>query len=285
MIDNTLPHAVLISIDSMPGLQAARILAAKKIPVIAIAKDKNHHSCRTNVCEEIVITDTESEKLIEKLQELGPKFQKKAILFPCQDTDVLLVSRNRSKLSSWYEIALPEENIVEMLMDKMKFYSFAEANSFPVPKTLIINNSRDLDGVKSELNFPVLLKPTIRTPEWIANSSIKAFKIEDFEHLVSVYEKHRNWTESFVVQQWLEGDDTTLYSCNCYFDKNSKPHAAFIARKLRQWPPRTGQSCLGEECRNDEVLNVSLEVFKKVNFFGLGYLEMKFDQRTRKHYI
>jgi D-aspartate ligase len=76
-----------------------------------------------------------------------------------------------------------------------------------------------------------------------------------------------------------------LYSCNCYFDAYSEPLVTFIARKIRQWPPRTGTSCLGEECRNDHVLDASLKLFRSVNYHGLGYVEMKCDDRTGRHYI
>jgi len=283
--NHPIPCAIVISIDSMPGLQAARILAKKEIPVIALAKDPKHHSCRTNVCEEIITTDTESEQLITTLAEIGPTFNHKPVLFPCQDTDVLLVSRRRKKLEEWYHIVLPEPDVVEMLMDKVCFYAFAEEHSFPIPKTRVISNREQLEEVIPSLVFPCLLKPTMRTPEWIEHTASKAFIIPDEEELLSVFDRYQEWAEAFVVQQLIEGDDTTLYSCNCYFDRNSIPKATFIARKIRQWPPRTGQSCLGEECRNDVVLNVSLDVFREVKFQGLGYLEMKYDKKSQKYYI
>ncbi|MFC2160413.1 carboxylate--amine ligase [Acidobacteriota bacterium] len=279
------PYAVIVSIDSMPGLQAARILAAKNIPVIAIAKDASHHSCRTIVCKEIIITDTESYQLIEKLIEIGPTLNQKAVLFTCQDTDVLLVSRNRKKLEKWYHIALPKNETVEMLMDKMRFYEFAVNNSFPVPQTFIINNNAELEAAVKQIKFPCLLKPTIRTPKWIAHTETKAFKILNKDELDSTYNHHEDFAESFVLQQWLEGGETNLYSMNCYFDRKSNPLVTFIARKIRQWPPRTGQSCLGEECRNDDVLNTSIQLFKKVGYFGLGYLEMKHDLLSNKNFI
>jgi predicted ATP-grasp superfamily ATP-dependent carboligase len=88
-----------------------------------------------------------------------------------------------------------------------------------------------------------------------------------------------------MVQEWIEGNDADLYSCNCYFNGSAEPLVTFIARKLRQWPPETGTSCLGEECRNDVVLETSIRLFKSVNYNGLGYVEMKRDQRTGQHYI
>jgi predicted ATP-grasp superfamily ATP-dependent carboligase len=88
-----------------------------------------------------------------------------------------------------------------------------------------------------------------------------------------------------MVQDWVEGSDETLYSCNCYFDRDSEPLVSFIARKIRQWPPATGTACISVECRNDEVLEESMRLFRSVGYRGLGYLEMKQDSRTGKHYI
>ena len=59
------PCAVIIGLDSLQGLQTARVLAERKVPVIAIAKHPKYHSCRTNVCKEIIFTNTENEELIE----------------------------------------------------------------------------------------------------------------------------------------------------------------------------------------------------------------------------
>jgi D-aspartate ligase len=88
-----------------------------------------------------------------------------------------------------------------------------------------------------------------------------------------------------MVQEWIEGGDSELYSCNCYFNQQSQPVVTFVARKLRQWPPRTGTSCLGEECRNDTVLDLTVRLFREAGYYGLGYLEVKRDVRTGKHYV
>jgi len=86
--------------------------------------------------------------------------------------------------------------------------------------------------------------------------------------------------EWLLVQEWVEGDEDGLFSCNCYFDRLGQPVVTFVARKLRQWPPNIGTSASGVECRNDEVLTEALKLFGTVGFHGLGYLEMKRDVRT-----
>jgi predicted ATP-grasp superfamily ATP-dependent carboligase len=54
---------------------------------------------------------------------------------------------------------------------------------------------------------------------------------------------------------------------------------------LRQWPPATGQACLSQEVRNDEVLSETVRLFQSVDFRGLAYLEMKKDERSGRYFI
>ena len=105
------------------------------------------------------------------------------------------------------------------------------------------------------------------------------------EELIQAYENFKKFSDSFIVQEWIEGNDLNLYSCNCYFNRNSESVVAFVARKIRQWPPHIGQTSLGEECRDDVVLNESLRFFKKVGFVGMGYLEIKKEEKTGAYYL
>ena len=97
------PYAIVISIDSIQGLQLARILAQRKVPVVGITASLGYHTCRTRVCEEILCADTGTDELIRTLVALGPRLRHKAVLFPCHDKSVLIVSRNRQELEPWVQ--------------------------------------------------------------------------------------------------------------------------------------------------------------------------------------
>lgn len=284
--DNQQPYAIVIGLDHLNGLQTARILARHKVPIIGVAKDPKHYGSSTKVCEKIIFTDTVSEELIETLETLGPKLDQKAVLFPCTDMNVLLVSQHRQRLKEWYHVVLPSQDVVEMLMDKVKLYTYTQNEGFPISPTFFLKSREDAEQAAKELTFPCILKPPISaTPEWEQQSKLKAYRVSSAEELLTIYDHHKGLAEVLIVQEWVEGPITNLYSCNCYFDADSKPVATFIARKLRQWPPETGESCLGEECQNDVVLEESIRFFQSVNYRGLGYMEMKCDERTGKHYI
>jgi predicted ATP-grasp superfamily ATP-dependent carboligase len=282
---NKLPYAIVIGIDCITGLQSARILAKNGVPVIGLAKDPKNFCCKTKVCEKILQVNTASEDLILLLESLGTTLEQKAVLFPCTDMSVLTISRNRRRLTDRYYIALPEPEVVEMLMDKVNFFTYAQQNDLPIPKTFFLRNRVDAEAAAKQISFPCILKPPIKTPTWEKNTKAKVYKVNDQKEFFVMYDQCADWTDLLMVQEWIDGKDADLYSCNCYFNASSEPLVTFIARKLRQWPPETGTSCLGEECRNDVVLETSIRLFQSVKYHGLGYLEMKRDQRTGQHFI
>ncbi len=63
-------RAVVIGLDAMNGLQSARILASRGIPVIGVTPNPRTPSSRTRVCEEMVVADRHGVELIEVLKEL-----------------------------------------------------------------------------------------------------------------------------------------------------------------------------------------------------------------------
>jgi D-aspartate ligase len=125
----------------------------------------------------------------------------------------------------------------------------------------------------------------LRDARWTAHATMKAVKVSDRTQFMAVYDEASKWTDQLIAQEWIEGGEDQLYSCNAYFDRESQPLVTFVSRKLRQWPPETGMSSLAEECRNDEVLETTLRLFRGANFHGLAYLEMKRDVRDGRHYI
>lgn len=278
-------YAIVIGIDTMQGLQTARILAGHNIPVIGIASNLRHHACRTNVCEKILQVDTNTESLIQTLTELGPTLTAKAVLYPCHDQSVSLISEHRDVLTAWYYVVLAAAEIIETLSKKDSFYEFVTKLGVAVPQSFVLRCEDDAYAAALQLKFPCVVKPVQRSPQWDAQTLSKAFQAADSEEFLAIYARVKDWAPELLAQQWIMGTDADLYSCNCYFDNQSNLVASFMARKLRQWPPRVGSSCLGEECRNDVVLNEAIRIFESISYVGLGYIEMKRDSRSGEYFV
>lgn len=279
------PYAVVFSLDSMNGLQTCRTLARRGVPVIAISGDPKHPASSTNVCERIIYADARSDELVGVLEQLGPSLQTKAVLFPCNDLNVLPVSRHRERLERWYHVVLPDADVVDLLMHKTSFYRYAMTHGWPLPRTVLLHDRTDAEHAAKELRFPCILKPSTRTLEWARQNSAKVIITWTPDELPVLYDRYSRFGGDFVVQEWVEGPESNLFTCYCYFSQDGEPLVTFATRKLRQWPPEMGEGCLGEECRNDHVLDVTTRLFRETGLRGLGYLEMKQDARTGEYFI
>ena len=276
---------IVIGLDCITGLQTARILAARGVPVIGIARDTGHFACRTRVCERIIQADLGTQALIPVLVELASTLGTRAVLCPCTDAAVLVLSEHRDKLQAGFHLALPDHDVVQMLIDKVRFFRFAGEHDLAIPQTFLLRDQADADRAAKELTYPCVLKPPMKSARWLQHTKAKAYKVEDAREFLALYERCHEWADLLMAQQWIAGGEGNLFSCNCYYSKEGKPLATFVARKIRQWPPETGTSCLGEEVRNDEVLKETLALFGRVGYRGLGYVEIKRDETTGRHYI
>lgn len=269
--------AFIVGLDSLQGLQVARLLSTRGVPVIGVAKDRQHYGLRTNAVDQIHYTNTASHELIDLLEELGPDLPTKAVLIPCQDKNVLIVSKYRERLKEWYHVVLPDDEIVQQLTDKVQFYSFAEGAGLDIPSTYEISSIEDARHVGASAHFPLVVKPPNRAWGWNRVTRKKALKVSTPAELLEVFSQFHDDVPVLLAQEWIEGTDGDLITCNVYFDRSGVERASFVSQKIRQYPPHLGQACLSVSVDSDEVATATRRFYEQVGLRGFGYLEMKRD--------
>lgn len=279
------PPAIVVKLDSITGLDTARILSRYGVPVYGVADDPGHYCVKTNSCREVLFTDTSGEGLLRTLLGLTERFKSKPVLFPCSDESVRIISANRKALREFYNFVMPGDDVLSMYMNKESFYSYAEENGFPVPATFFPEKKSDLEAILSEADLPYIIKPALKSAEWIERFNDKVIKVNTREELRDVFERGSEITDRMIVQKWIKGDDSKLYSGIFYYDRNGERQVSFISRKLRQWYTENGDACLAEECMNEEVAGISRDLLSNTWFAGIGSIEFKLDGETGKYYI
>lgn len=285
MLPQPLPSVVVVGLDCITGLQTARIFARRGIEVIGIAGSLRHQCSSTRACKTKYEADIKSPALADFLAGLGPGFPDRPVLIPCTDLSVLTVSDARARLAEFYRFALPDTGTVKALVDKTGFHPIAERAGLRLPRGWIISSPDDFEDAVRTARFPCFLKPYLKTELWESKTKAKVFRLENKEELQGVFERCRSWTPSLVLQEAIEGGDSNHYTCNCYFDQQGVPQVTFVSRKIRQWPPQVGTGSASVEYRNDEVLDLTLRFFKEAGLKGLGYLELKQDDRDGQYYL
>jgi predicted ATP-grasp superfamily ATP-dependent carboligase len=282
---DALPPVVVVGLDELVGIQTARIFARRGVEVIGVARRPEHYACSTRYVKRQVVANTYSDEVIPALVALGETLDQKAVLVPCIDESVLRVSRNRSDLDPYYIYALPDRQTVDILTDKEEFFRFALREKLPIPRTFLVSSPGEVKDAAAEITYPCILKPSLKSPDWWTEFREKAVIVRTPEEFRSVYDRSSGFTKMLIAQEWIRGGEGALFSSNCYYDRQGKSRVTFIARKIRQWPPLTGFTSLGEECRNDTVLEQNNLVFGKVRYHGLGYLEIKRDEVSGEHKV
>lgn len=276
------PPAVVIALDNITGLQTARLLARRGVRVTGIAADGRHPACRTNSCHALVIGPTSGSGLIQLLDQRARELEG-SVLFPCDDASVRTLGRERDRLGG-FRLVLPSPEVIDTLMGKDQWAAHAAAHGIPVPESTVVTCIEDTTAAADRLTFPCLVKPAFKSAAWEADGP-KVRRIDSGEQLRREVPALLDLSPSLVLQEWVPGGDHDLYSCNAYVSPNGVPILTFIARKLRQWPPLTGTSSLGEAVRDERVRDLALRVLSTVPFAGLAYVEIKRDPTTNEDVV
>lgn len=280
------PVAVVVGVQHITALNTVWSLAQMKLPVIGITSQPRSPFARTKKCKMVNCPDVNGDTLIETLIELGKSFNEKAVLFPCSDAQVFVVSEERDLLAPYYYFNLPSKEVVRTLMYKTNFASYAQANGYPIPKTAVIDRFTNPKACLSELKFPCLLKPDNKTAKWNQhNHGHKVLQIQNEDELLRAINQALQWVDHLVIQEWITGGDSNVYFCLMYFDDGSEPRATFVGRKIRQWLPEIGSTASAERQFNSTVLEESIRLFKAVRYKGLGSVEFKLDPKDRQFKI
>ena len=165
-------------------------------------------------------------------------------------------------------------------MDKSALEEFATSAGIRVPKTLTVEPGAAARDSWSVGEFPVVVKPARKSAAWDKVVSRKVVVCEDEATLRSTVGALPDEVGELIVQQWIPGGEDQLFSCNLYIDRTGAVLCTFVARKLRQWPPRAGTSASGESVLDDRVNDLAAELFSRAGHIGLGYVEMKYDARS-----
>src|SRR5262245_5435416 len=122
-------------------LSLVRALGRRRIPVAVATADPDSSLTRSRYCDSVVPTPSfvdDPEGGVRAIVAWARKQAVPPVLFYQGDHDLLAVSRLRDQLLPHLRCLLPSVDLVEDLVDKLRFAALAERLSLPVPATLTL---------------------------------------------------------------------------------------------------------------------------------------------------
>ncbi len=203
----------------------------------------------------------------------------KGILFPTSDEFVLFVSRYRDTLSKRFLFALPDEDVLESLLNKRWQYGKAQETSTPYPRTYYPTSMENVEKIKDEIEYPVIIKPCY-THLWKEKAfGTKGFLVQDARALIEKIGHVFSTEVDVVIQSVIPGDVTDFYEVCSYLNFFHEPLCIFIKRKIRQYPHDMGLGSLMESVWDEKLAGIALNLFKGIHYRGIGEIEFKKDPR------
>ena len=219
----------------------------------------------------------DADTLVQNLIDFGRAQSAAPVLYYESDGDLLLVSRYRKQLGEVFRFVVPEQTLVEELVDKERFQELANRIRLPVPAAQRLHPENTLDVEELDLRFPIIIKPLIRRPElWRAASAEgKALRINSAAELIRLWPKLAASGVEVLAQQLIDGPETRIESYNVYVDRQGEIIGEFTGRKIRTYPVEFGDSTALVTTDAADVLSLGRELVDRIGLRGVAKFDFK----------
>lgn len=291
--DTTRP---VVSISTKPlacvvgDLSLVRALGRGGIPVAVATSEPDSRVGLSRYCVAAVRTPSwvdDPDGALAALIAWGSEQREAPVVFYQGDHDLLAVSRGRARLAPHLRCVLPPAQLVEDVVDKLRFAALAERHRLPVPLTLTLHRGSVLAAeMRSWNRFPCVLKPSTRSRRFAQLAQCqKAVRVEDRNELERLLPLIDGSETDFVVQQAIAGGEERILSYHAYVRPGGEVIGDFTGRKLRTAPRLYGFSTYLEITDDDEVRRLGRSVLERIGFSGVVKIDFKSDARTGRLYL
>lgn len=230
------------------------------------------------------------EVLIEKLIEVGKEFEgkKKLIVLGCGDWYVRALIENKEVLSPYYIVPYIDEQLLNQIVLKDKFYEICEELGIDYPKTYVYTCGGEND-FEFDFDYPVIAKPANSAMYHYAKfeGKKKVFRFKDEESLREMMDRveKSSYDYKFLIQDCIPGDDTNMRVLTCYCDRNSKVKFASLGRTLLEdhTPTAIGNPVAIINEVNPEIVATATKFLEHIGYVGFANFDIKYDSRDGKY--
>ena len=286
-IHNTRPAEVATAVVLnmfYTGLGIARSLGERGIPVIGLSAHRRVYGNFSRYARTLHCADSRSEPeaLLKQLVALGKELNRRAVLFPTRDHDLVFVDRFREQLELYFELVAPSSESLERCLNKWDTYQAAVAAKVATPSSWLIRDAGELRQAAAVVKYPCVLKPVAahhwRTAgNWDVVGGRKAISVGSRDALIAEYTAIASAEQRALLQEQVPGADDALLIVACYVDRESNFQASFNIQKLVQTPVGFGTGCIVQSTDRPELLEPTIRLLREVNFTGIAEVEYKYD--------
>jgi len=279
-----LPAALVMNMH-ITGLAVARSLGRQGVPVVGLDDERGGlgQSSRHLAGLGLVPSPTDDEALAGHLLELGPSFASRPVLIPTNDDWVLALAKHRDRLEQHYRYPFAPYDVVRQALSKTDLYRACEQLRVAIPRTWYLDEQTP-EQVAAAVPYPCVLKPDDSRGFYNAFRA-KVFVVQDADDFVRRCGEAAGLGLTLVAQEWVDTEPGGFWSVASYLSPDGTPRGVFTGRKLEQWPPDFGTSCLADARWDAGIADAGVKVLQALGYSGISEIEFVQDAATGRQLL
>jgi len=272
------------------GVNLVRALGHARIPVIVATPEHDAPATKSRYCSGVCALPPieQASAVVERLLREGARlhrdFGARIPLFYGDDDYLGIVQDYRAALSEHYAFLLNDPALGRALHSKALFQALAEQRGLPIPKRLDWQGLGDFPG-------EVLVKPSTKV-DWATSAvqhrlfgGVGKARVFSSGRAARANSLVRRLAADLTFQEYVPGDDRSLWSFHGFADESSEVLEWFTGRKIRTYPQLTGDSSYLELARDADVEAAGREAVKRLGLKGVFKIDFKQHAQTRVFHI
>lgn len=233
--------------------------------------------------------------VVETVLALADEFPgKKLLVIPTVEAYTNAVLAQRDKFGEQFLFPIPTPEVAARVYKKADFYATCDAYEVPYPsfKTLV---REDLDSPDFEeeldVRFPVIAKPsnTDLYPRLEFDGHMKVFLVHDAAELRTTLRRvyDAGYTDKFVVQEYMHGDESVICSISTYSDRHGKMKLAVAGQVTltSKAPKLIGNNDAIVTTSKPELVEMVEELLNGVGYTGSANFDLMYDVSSDKYRV
>jgi predicted ATP-grasp superfamily ATP-dependent carboligase len=267
------PKVFVTDAQMRSSLAVIRSLGRKGLEVTGGEETRFTTGFFSKFCEHSVVyptTKKDEDKFVTYMKELVND-NEYDVIFPMTDDTVIPIVKHKKEFSKHTIVPFPDYEILVNAIDKSKTLRVAMENGIPCPETHFINTLSDLEEIRNNLSYPIIIKPA---KGYGARGVALCKSEEDLEHKSKeVFATHG----PLLAQEYIpHGDELGVYAL---FNFDSEPRAVTVQRRIRSYPVSGGPSTLRESIKNPKLVEIAFKLLKILDWQGVAMVEFRVDPR------
>jgi D-aspartate ligase len=206
----------------------------------------------------------------------------RSVLIPVDDAASGFVDDHLDALEPDFLLPRQPAGLARSLASKQGMFELCQRHAIPTPRSFFPRSEGDVREFVERASFPIVMKCIDAAAAPSAAPSVLI--AQDREEVARGYRLMGTPDAGNVMlQEYIPGTPEHVWMFNGYFDESSTCKVGFTGRKIRQAPPYTGATTLGECLANPTVHDTTVRFMRELGYRGILDIGYRFDARDGEY--